>query len=211
MALGLFGGEFDPPHRAHVRVAREALRQARLGRLLVAPNSRPPHRPRASAPFADRIEMLRIAMADVAGAEISGVERDPAAGPHRTIDTVRRLLDSGRADHVVLVVGADSAALLDEWAGWRELAGMCGWLIAPRAGTDFPACARPVVLEELRGAGASPEDAARRPGVAAMLDMEPLGPASSALRAALASGDPSADGMLPPGVAEYARGRRLYE
>ena len=208
MTSGLFGGEFDPVHATHVRIAAEALGQAGLDRLLVVPNDSPPHRARARTPFEDRMEMLRLAMGDVPGAEVSDLERALDDRPCYTVDTVGRVLRDTGAGHLVLVVGADAMLRLDEWRHWRELAGMCGWLVVPRKGHDFLHEAPEVVLSELGGRLVEPAEISRRPGTAAMLDLEPTADASSAVREALRIG--GAPETVPASVLAYIRERRLY-
>lgn len=205
-AVGLFGGEFDPVHNNHVRVARAALAQARLARLLVVPNARPPHRARALAPVAERLEMLRIALGDEPGVEVSGAESG-AEREHYTVDTVAWLRGRFPGDTVAVVVGADAVAALDGWRRWRELAATCGWLVAPRAGLDFLSAARPAVLAALGGAPVPPAEVA--PGRAALLDVAPSADSSTDVRARLGAGG-DAGAMLPPGVLRHIRGRGLY-
>ncbi len=44
MRVGVFGGEFDPPHLGHLAVVRAAREQLGLDRVIVVPTARPPHR-----------------------------------------------------------------------------------------------------------------------------------------------------------------------
>lgn len=208
MAIGLFGGAFDPVHNTHVRIAGEAVRQARLDRLLVVPNACPPHRGSSVAPIADRLSMLRIAMGDMPGVEVSAIEGDQG-DPHYMIDTVRRLQVRHPDTHIVLVVGADVMAVLDEWRQWRELIGMCGWLVVPREGHVLLREARRVLLDEL-GRLVVPEAAAKRAGCAALLEMGQSDDASNVARKGLRQGN-ACCGMIPPGVLGYIRESRLYE
>ncbi|MDR1967879.1 MAG: hypothetical protein LBQ32_04175, partial [Burkholderiaceae bacterium] len=53
--IGLFGGAFDPPHDAHVALARAAVDQLRLDRLHVTPTGNAWHRSFALSPAADRL------------------------------------------------------------------------------------------------------------------------------------------------------------
>ncbi|MDE3069950.1 MAG: adenylyltransferase/cytidyltransferase family protein, partial [Acidobacteriota bacterium] len=43
--MGVFGGSFNPPHRGHLAVARAALDELCLERVLLVPLCEPPHRP----------------------------------------------------------------------------------------------------------------------------------------------------------------------
>ena len=58
---GLFGGSFDPPHRAHVLVVAWALMEATLDRILVIPTARHAFGKQPGASFEDRVAMCRLA------------------------------------------------------------------------------------------------------------------------------------------------------
>ena len=58
MRLAIFGGTFDPIHKAHVAMAREAADQFQLDRVLFIPASNPPHKANSTyAPYEDRVRM----------------------------------------------------------------------------------------------------------------------------------------------------------
>ena len=66
--LGILGGVFDPPHVGHVALARAAIGHFELERLLVLVVADPGHK-LAETPAATRLELARLAFADVPGAE----------------------------------------------------------------------------------------------------------------------------------------------
>ena len=76
MRIGVFGGEFDPPHLGHLAVVRAARDQLALDRLLVMPTGQPPHRDASPTPAEDRLRMAQLAFAGEPGVEVSGIELD---------------------------------------------------------------------------------------------------------------------------------------
>nr|HPK00665.1 adenylyltransferase/cytidyltransferase family protein [Candidatus Hydrogenedentota bacterium] len=64
--IGVFGGTFDPIHEAHLRIAKAALQQARLDRVLFVVAAHPPHksRRRLHASAEERLSMVEAALAD---------------------------------------------------------------------------------------------------------------------------------------------------
>ena len=136
----LFGGSFDPPHKAHIHlplVVRQQIERTLEGEawLLLVPAARSPHKqgpPRATD--AQRLEMLNLAAGHLPRTGVWTDELDRPS-PSFTIDTVQRLrrwLDEHSGENVTirLLIGADQAA---EFHRWRE----------PRA---ILALARPLVL-----------------------------------------------------------------
>jgi nicotinate-nucleotide adenylyltransferase len=64
--IGVFGGSFDPPHIGHLLLASDAREALRLDRLIFVPAATQPfkvHTPPV-APARDRLEMVRLAVAD---------------------------------------------------------------------------------------------------------------------------------------------------
>ncbi len=110
--VGMFGGAFDPPHLAHVALARAAIEQLGLDELRVFPTGMAWHKSRALTPGPHRLEMARLAFAEVPRAIIDPreVRRD---GPTYTIDTLRELQRELPQAQLVLVIGADQAEALD--------------------------------------------------------------------------------------------------
>ena len=130
---GLFGGSFDPPHLAHLALARAALEQLALDRLVWMPAARSPHKAaQPPAPAADRVAMLRLLTADEARFEVD--ERElRRAGPSYTVDTLRALRTEHPATDWWLVIGQDQYARFDTWHEWRAILALAGLAVAARA------------------------------------------------------------------------------
>ena len=68
MTVGLLGGAFDPPHRGHVELARDALSRFGLERLVIVVTGRPPHK------LVETGAETRLRLADAAFDGLEGVE-----------------------------------------------------------------------------------------------------------------------------------------
>ena len=130
--IGVFGGAFDPPHNAHVALARAALAQLGLAELRVFPTGQAWHKARALSRAEDRLAMAELAFADLPGVVVDAREtrRD---GPTYTLDTLRELRNERPATQLVLLIGADQAAALRSWHGWEEILSIAIVSIAHRA------------------------------------------------------------------------------
>lgn len=133
--VGLFGGSFDPVHRAHVAVAREAVRQADLDRLIFLPAARSPlksHGPEASGEA--RLEMLRAAVRMESWALVCDWElRQP--GPSYSWQTVEHFRkEFGAGTELFWLMGADQWVDLERWRRWEFLAAEVTFLVFSRDG-----------------------------------------------------------------------------
>jgi nicotinate-nucleotide adenylyltransferase len=180
MRIGVFGGEFDPPHLGHLAVVRAARDQLALDRLLVVPTGQPPHRDASQTPTEDRLRMAQLAFAGEPGGEISRIELD-REGPSYTVDTLRELSPLGE---LVLIVGADQCDLRS-WRDPDEILRLASLAVAPRGGHG-------------RISGANVTE----------LAMAPVDLSSTAVRERLAQG--IGEDAVDPAVLALIRARGLY-
>ena len=133
--IGVFGGAFDPPHNAHVALARSALEQLALDELRVIPTGQAWHKARVLSPAEHR-----LAMAELAFGTLPGVVVDPReirrAGPSYTLDTLRELQQEHPGAQLLLILGADQGAALPSWHGWQEILALATVSLAQRPGPD---------------------------------------------------------------------------
>ena len=91
--LLIYGGSFDPPHRAHLSLPFHAAEAIDADGVLYVPSGQPPHkRDRRLTPGEHRVEMLRRGLGDAADAAIEMHELQ-TPGPHYTINTLEHLRD----------------------------------------------------------------------------------------------------------------------
>jgi nicotinate-nucleotide adenylyltransferase len=197
MRLGVFGGTFDPVHNGHLALAEAALAAFALDRVLLVPGHVTPFKlGRDTAPDADRLAMLRLAIAGRPRLEVSTVELD-RGGVSYTVDTLEALRAAHPADELWLLLGLDSLLTLGLWRRAHDILRLAtvGTLLRP--GSTLPD-------GDLTGFSAE-ESAALRAHVAdgACPDIS-----STAIRQSLREHG-TAEG-LPPAVLDHIRSRRLY-
>ena len=88
--LGVYGGAFDPPHLAHVALARTALHQLELDELRIFPTGQAWHKARALTAAEHRLAMVQLAFGALADTVVDARELQ-RSGPTYTIDTLREL------------------------------------------------------------------------------------------------------------------------
>jgi len=190
--VGLFGGTFNPLHNAHIEVARTALEQYSLSRIVFIPNGIPPHKERVlGADKEARFEMVRLAIQSMPEFTVSRIEVD-REGPSYTIDTIRALKDD-YPQGICFIVGADRLLKLDTWKEPHELLRSVPFVIAPRSGVSLD------VFD------VSPF----REAVIVPLQMEDVDMSSSDLRERVQRGE-SIREWVPEQVAEYIEEHKQY-
>ena len=201
MRTGIYGGTFNPIHRAHIHLVREFAKRLSLDRILLIPTGTPPHKAaKQLASNEDRIQMLRLAAAEVTECpvEISEIEMR-REGKSYTADTLTQLKALYPGDELFLLMGEDMFLTIDQWYQPERIfraAVVCG---APR---DFNS------MQKLQAHG---EDVKLRyPEFNYSLQNIPYVPGSSTqVRERLSAGDKVSD-LLPEAVEAYIRERGLY-
>ena len=114
--IGIYGGTFNPPHIGHMLAAQQAIRLLELHKLLLIPDRIAPHKqlPDGSASPQQRLEMLRIAAAELPCAQVSAMELR-REGTSYTYETVQELRRQYPEDTLVLIMGTDMFLSFDRW------------------------------------------------------------------------------------------------
>lgn len=151
MRLGLYGGSFDPVHRGHLLVARAAMEELSLDRLIFIPAAQSPFKPGITpAPAAFRARLLRLALAGETRYEVSTTEVD-RGGVSYSIDTVREFTARHPGAELHWLIGADHVATLPLWRESAALAELVRFVVIPRPGISPPELEKPFRLVPLRG------------------------------------------------------------
>jgi nicotinate-nucleotide adenylyltransferase len=139
LRIGLFGGTFDPPHEAHLAVARMALKRLRLDFVwwLVTPGN-PLKDILGLAPLGERLAAARR-LARHPRIVVTGFEAD--LGVRYTFETVRYLEARCPGVRFVWLMGADNLKGFHRWRQWRGIAASLPIAVVDRAGLSFSATA----------------------------------------------------------------------
>ena len=197
--VGILGGTFDPVHRGHLEVARRAMEEAGLERIIFIPAAQP--RLKAGQPTAtaeQRLEMLRLAIGDTPGFEVSDIELS-RTGPTKTVETLRELRELV-AEHTELlfILGLDVLERFDQWIEPESVVEQARLLAVSRPGyTSF----------DWSGFYARNPYACGRVDC---IDSAAVDVSASELRGRIAAGA-AVGGLIPEAVEQYIRDNGLYQ
>lgn len=137
--IALYGGAFDPVHRAHLAAARAVRRQLSLEKVVFIPAAQSPSKPHGPiASDADRLKMLEIALRDEIGLEVDDLEVR-RGGLSYTLDTVRMFQTREPEAELFWVIGGDQLLQLDSWHAIDELVRRVAFLVLARPGYELAA------------------------------------------------------------------------
>ena len=217
-ALGLFGGRFDPVHRAHVAMAQAAADQLGLSEVRWLVTAAPVHKPAVASP-AQRLDMVRLALEGLADPRMVADDREitlaQGGQANPTWVTIESLQQDFPGRHLVWIMGEDQLQAFTTWHRWE-------WLVQNMA---LAVCARPALRQttstssnrEGQGAGEQPRTVPqqrtldRAPPGARILPVSFTADAvsSSQVREAIRKGMPI-DALVPRAVATFLETHPVY-
>lgn len=149
MKIGLMGGTFNPIHSAHLRIAEEARELCALDRVLFIPAADPPHKALAAeVPFAQRCEMVRLAITGNPAFELSDIE-GRRGGKSYSIDTISAFRNEYPEAQLYFIIGSDSFLELGLWRRYADIVRSCNLIVVERPGRQVgnPLTALPADLQ----------------------------------------------------------------
>lgn len=198
MRIGYFGGTFDPPHSAHLRLATLAADTFALDRVYLAPTGLQPLKDQSpEASFEDRLAMTRLLCGADARLEATDLDAPrPDGSPNYTVNALETVRERHPGAALFALAGADSFSTLRQWRSPDRLLQLAEWIVMSRPGAS---------ANNLPGLALTPEQQARVHVLQAMDD--PL--SASELRGRLRAGV-SCGAALTPAVILYISRMHLY-
>lgn len=192
---GIFGGAFNPVHNGHVNLAREAIEQLKLRKLLIIPTYESPHKATKLLPFDTRMEMCRLAfegISDKCEVTVSDIERQ-MGGVSYTINTIRELAKQCPEAQFYLLIGGDMLFSFREWYKYESILKESKVCAVARGGDNFTD-----MLEF-----------AAEMGRVKVLPTNVVDVSSTEIREKLAAGKDISE-LVPQSIAEYIAANDLY-
>ena len=197
VAIGLMGGSFDPIHLGHIEIAKQAKDAMKLEQVWFIPSGRPPHKAHLGAAAAQRLEMTRLAIEELAWASPCDIEvfRE---GTIYTVDTLGLLTAQYPETTFYYIIGADTLVDLPNWRSPEKVCSLCEFICIKRPGIDDATVQRAMQRMET--------EYGKR---IYLIDVSGPDISSTEIRNALAAGE-NTQAMLPEAVRDYIDRENLY-
>jgi len=186
--LGFIGGLFDPIHLGHLSLCIQAHMQLGLDKVLFIPSFHPPHKDQTTS-YEHRMSMVKLAIRDFKGFEISNIESD-IEGPSFTVKTIAKLIELYTESDIYFIIGEDNITNMEEWYKPEEIFKLSKVVMGNRPGS-------------------TPDDNARFNDMLIRIDIPPMDISSTDIRKAV-SERRSIDDLVPDVVKEYIAREGLY-
>lgn len=141
IVTGIYGGSFNPIHIGHTGMASELTRQGLVDEMWLVVSPQNPLKDSGLWDDALRLELARIAVADIPGVEVSDIEFS-LPRPNYMLTTLETLSALHPDREFVLVIGMDNWNCFRRWYRWDEILRKYRLLVLPRNSGE-PASAQP--------------------------------------------------------------------
>lgn len=201
----ILGGTFDPVHIGHLRIALQ-LRDLGFERVLLIPNHVPPHRPQPVANPQQRLHMLQLACADLAGVEPCSIELERDEPSYSAV-TVQLLKEQHPHINFTWVMGSDAWHGFEFWHQPLSLLAQAHLLVISRPGDAH--------LSQWQAAQLAQRQCTKQQlfseqqGRICLLNWPELDISASSLRQALRQGE-NIQLLTPAQVLAFIQQQRLY-
>ena len=203
--IGILGGTFNPVHISHIILARTALNELSLDKILFMPSKNPPHKQNlAVASNEDRLDMLKLAIDGIPGFEISDFELRPErTGFSYTYETLELLLRENDDTRYYFIIGGDSLQHFSTWYEPGRILERCALVCTGRAGQDSIRTRK--LISDLNNKYSRPGS---KPEIY-YINVPQMDISSNMIRKYV-SYDMSIDGLVSPQVSNYISEHRLF-
>ena len=134
--VGVLGGTFDPPHRAHLELAAAAREQLKLSSVIFMPAGNPWRKSQSKvSPAAVRLEMVAAAVQNISWARVSDLEASNPE-PTYTAETLKRIKAEDPEKYLWFILGADALSDMAYWHSPGEIVRCARLAVAGRDGVE---------------------------------------------------------------------------
>jgi nicotinate-nucleotide adenylyltransferase len=135
--IGIFGGTFDPPHKGHISIAEQAVKQLGLDCMYFIPAYIPPHKQQhLSITAQHRVAMMKLAVSGRKEFKVSTIELR-RRGISYTVDTLKVFKKRFPKAQLVLIIGSDNLLQFHSWKMPKSILQLASLAVYKRKGFNL--------------------------------------------------------------------------
>ena len=135
MKIGIFGGSFNPPHKMHIKIAQELIKQHYVDKIIFVPTGSKYEYKTNLVADKHRLEMLKIITSKDDKMDVSNYElKDKVVYTCETLKYFKQLYNS---DEIYFICGTDNLSYIDKWKNGLEILSNYKILVINRNGNEI--------------------------------------------------------------------------
>ena len=116
--IGILGGSFDPAHKGHLAISKEAIKKFRLKKVIWAITLKNPLKKRNKTRLSIRIKTCKKIIKSKNNIKVKFYEKKIRS--NKTIDLINHIKKNNKYD-VYFLMGADNLINYHKWHKWKEI------------------------------------------------------------------------------------------
>jgi nicotinate-nucleotide adenylyltransferase len=129
--IGILGGTFDPAHKGHLEISKQAKKRFRLKNIVWAITRQNPFKDESRSSLKSRMQFAKKIIGKNSYIKIKFYEEKIAS--NRTIDLIKYLSKEKR-NEIYFIMGADNLINFHKWYKWKSIIKKCNILVFDRQG-----------------------------------------------------------------------------
>ena len=129
--IGILGGTFDPPHKGHLEISKQAKKKFNLRSIIWAVTKKNPFKKKTSLSLKERIKFSKKIIKSNKFIKVKFYEDKIKS--NRTIDLIN-FIKKNKTLEIYFIMGADNLINFHKWHKWKLISQKCNILVFDRSG-----------------------------------------------------------------------------
>ena len=129
--IGILGGSFDPAHKGHLIISKEAKKRFNLKKIIWAITQKNPLKKSSLVKLKNRINFCKKVIGRNNFIKVKFYEK--IIGSNKTIDLINHVLKNNNCE-IYFIMGADNLINFHKWYKWKSISKICNILVFDRQG-----------------------------------------------------------------------------
>jgi nicotinate-nucleotide adenylyltransferase len=129
--IGILGGSFDPAHKGHLAISKEATKRFRLKKIIWAITKKNPLKKKSNNSLSVRIKRCKEITKNINYIEVRFYENKIKS--NKTINLINHFIKN-KKNEIFFLMGADSLINFHKWHKWKKITEKCNIIVFDRFG-----------------------------------------------------------------------------
>ena len=129
--IGILGGTFDPAHKGHLEISKQAKKRFKLKNIVWAITKKNPFKSESKSNLRSRMQFAKKLIGKNDYIKVKFYEEK--IGSNRTVDLIKHL-SKEKNNEIYFIMGADNLINFHKWYKWKSIRKKCNILVFDRQG-----------------------------------------------------------------------------
>ena len=129
--IGILGGSFDPAHKGHLVISKEATKKFKLKKIIWAITKKNPFKKKSGLDLSTRIQYCKKIIKKTSFIKVKFLEDKIKS--NKTIDLIN-FFTKNKTNEIYFIMGADNLVEFHKWHKWKNISEKCNIVVFDRNG-----------------------------------------------------------------------------